>query len=157
MVRRYAQSSIGRYFAYLVPQELSKDHRLEGYKTTVGLENFHETKSNKIDPLKALEGARGKAGRKPKGCFYLFPETLYSTCLLQAAPTSRAGRPRKVLTVKKLQAKANKKGNLANAAGRLQAKYDTLFPLLPGDEQEKFIESNKENDERPRKRARHTL
>lgn len=45
-------------------QTPAQDHRLEGYKTTIGPQNFHETKSNKVNPVDAQEKA--KRGRPKK-------------------------------------------------------------------------------------------
>ncbi|THU76702.1 hypothetical protein K435DRAFT_878820 [Dendrothele bispora CBS 962.96] len=39
---------------------LAKDHRQAGYATTIGAENFHELKSNMMDPKRNIKGAPGR-------------------------------------------------------------------------------------------------
>jgi hypothetical protein len=40
------------------------DHRLDGYSTTIGPQEFHNYKKNMINPVAALQAL--KPGRKPK-------------------------------------------------------------------------------------------
>ncbi|KAF9049376.1 hypothetical protein BDZ89DRAFT_1057739 [Hymenopellis radicata] len=93
----------------------AKDHRLDGYKTTIGPANFMATKSNKLNASAALEAVKGKPGRKPK---------------VKNAP-GMAGRPRKIPTVAALEKLAQSEERIQQRADATWERWDKRFgPLI---------------------------
>ncbi|KAK0440204.1 uncharacterized protein EV420DRAFT_1582203 [Desarmillaria tabescens] len=91
----------------------ARDHRFDGYKSTVGPANFHNLKANMTNPHVALADSLGKPGRKPK---------------LKNAP-GKAGRPRKVPSVAQLIQKARLQENIEVESQSARERFAKMYGL----------------------------